>query len=167
VPAPPLIVVDDASAYAAVVQEAMGAGWTLTSPEEASGPSALVAVTVHERADARAAVLLAVRGNALLVRANAERAIVDDLVEDLARIGPAHLVDGGRVVPLDAASWQLVHALADGSTVPQAARALHVSLRTANRRIADARALTGAQTRAQLLRLVTGPGRVPRAPSGP
>jgi hypothetical protein len=159
----PLIVVEDQTGYRAVADEVAGAGWTLVPPGSPIQPGTLVAMDVTDPAGAQAAVLEAMRGIGVLVRADGERAVIDDLVEDLAHIGQVRRIDGGHAIELEPDTWRLVHALAAGTTVSVAARSLHLSVRTANRRIADAKEVIGVQTRAQLLRSLTAHGRVPAA----
>jgi hypothetical protein len=159
----PLVIVEDQVGYDAAVDEIVGAGWTLRVAGNATSAGDVVAMTVADRKDAQASVLLAIGGAGLLVRTQAERSLVDDLVEDLERIGPVLLVDGATALRLDPGTWRLLHALADGSTVSFAARALHMSVRTANRRITDAKEVMSAPTRAQLLRSLAASDRVPRA----
>jgi hypothetical protein len=160
----PLVIVEDRAGYDAVVDEIVGAGWTVRAASgTATATGNVIAMTVADRTDAQASVLLAIGGAGLLVRAQAERSLVDDLVEDLERIGPVLLVDGATAIRLDPDTWRLVHALADGSTVSVVARAMHMSVRTANRRITDAKEALSAPTRAQLLRSLAATDRVPRA----
>lgn len=147
----------------AVAAEVVGAGWAVQPATSAADPASIVSAVVADRSDARAAVLLAIRGRGLLIRARAERGVVDDLVEDLSRIAPVLFFDYASAIRLDPDTWRLLHALADGVTVSAAARTLHLSIRTANRRITEARDVMGARTRAQLLRALTSPDRVPSA----
>lgn len=157
----PLIVVENKSVHDAVADEVVGAGWTLQSSSSAADPASIVSAVVADGSDAQAAVLLAIRGRGLLISARAERGVVDDLVEDLSRVGPVLFFDDASAIRLEPETWRLLHALADGVTVSVAARSLHLSIRTANRRITEARNVMGAQTRAQLLRALTSPHRVP------
>jgi hypothetical protein len=159
----PLIVVEDDAGYDAACAETAGAGWAMQAPGGDNGVGILTVMTVADRADAQAAVLLAIGGAGLLIRADAERSLADDLVEDLGRIGPVRLIDSTSAVRLDPDTWRLVHALAGGATVAVAARALHMSIRTANRRLTDAKAAFHAPTRAQLLRALASADRVPSA----
>ncbi|MGI8679555.1 MAG: helix-turn-helix transcriptional regulator [Jatrophihabitans sp.] len=157
----PLIVVEHPSVHRAVADEVVGAGWALQPPGGPVDPASIVSAVVADGSDAQAAVLLAIRGRGLLIRARAERGVVDDLVEDLSRIAPVLFFDDASAIRLDPDTWRLLHALADGVTVSVAARTLHLSIRTANRRITEARDVMGAQTRAQLLRALTSADRVP------
>jgi hypothetical protein len=160
---PALVVVEDGSAQGALEAELIGAGWTIGSRGSAITSGTVVSMVVAEPSDAQAAVLLAVGGAGLLVHAVADRSVVDDLVEDLGRIGSVLLIDAGATVRLDADTWRLLHAVADGATVGAAARTMHMSIRTANRRLTDAREALRAPNRAQLVRALTAAGRVPAA----
>jgi DNA-binding NarL/FixJ family response regulator len=161
--AAPLVVVEDHAGYDAVRDELIGAGWELQPPDRAGSAGTVVTLSVATPPDAQAALLLAIGGAGLLVRADAERSVVDDLVEDLGRIGRVLLVDGPRAIRLDPDTWRLVHALAEGTTVSAVARTLHMSVRTANRRLTDAKDAMNAPTRAQLLRTLTAADRIPAA----
>lgn len=154
----PLVIVEDATAYRAVLAELRGAGWT-AGTQVVDGVDVLD-LAVAQPPDAQRAVLAAVGGSGVLVRAQAPRAVLDDLVEDLGRLGRVVVADTATVVTLDVDTWRLLHALAVGDTVAAAARALHLSTRTANRRVTEARAVFTAPTRAHLVRAVTGPGRI-------
>lgn len=81
--------------------------------------------------------------------------MVDQLCDDLRRIGELdHRVgaaSSGPVLPPDERA--LLAALLSGATLGEAAQALHVSRRTADRRLASARAALGAQTTPEALRI--------------
>ncbi len=101
------------------------------------------------------AVLAAVRGAGVVAVADAAGPVGQALLDDLARLGPvvrdpdadppaaagADLLD--RLVPEQRA---LLERLAGGETIAAAAAAEFLSLRTANRRIAQARELFGVRT---------------------
>ncbi len=159
----PLVVTEDEQAHAAVTNELLGAGWQIAAAP--GGDDVVVALTVREPADARAAVLIALGGAGLLVRARAGARVVDDLVEDLRRIGPVLLASTSSTLALDVETWRLLHALGQGATLAVAAAGLHMSARTANRRVTVARELLATPTRAQLQRAIAGAGRVRPAPS--
>lgn len=130
-----------------------------------SGGAGTVCVgTVVTAADASAAVLAAVRGADLVIEARADRQTLDVLYDDLRRLGTLEHV----AVParhgeqlLTGEQQALVDLLVGGSPLGQAARALHISRRTADRRLAAARRALGAATTAEALakavQLGTGP----------
>ena len=131
-------------------------------------------------ADARAALLAAVRGAGLAVRLDRGQPWASAFLADLARLdaapdphstadhphpaAPAGLADPARptgtrapapVGPLTPEQRQLLDLLAAGASIAQAARALFLSLRTANRRVATARdALGVTSTREAVLAYV-------------
>lgn len=145
---PPVVVVDDPTLLDAT---RIGPGWahrtgfTLPArPLDLSGRRWACVGTIDDRATARAAVDALERGVALVVAITLDRPERLALREDLERLGdltaPAdrHLLDDDQ--------RDLLARLADGATVAEAARAVGMSLRTANRRLADARARLGVTT---------------------
>jgi DNA-binding NarL/FixJ family response regulator len=112
---------------------------------------------VRGEADAAAAVLAALNGAQLIVEAHASRDVIDRLCDDLRRMGTLeHRVGPATVLPrLSGEQLQLLRCLLAGSSLGQAAAELHISRRTADRRIADIRQLLGASsTSAALVRAV-------------
>jgi hypothetical protein len=131
-------------------------GWTTREgfalPEGAWDVSAARLVLHGRVADAETlqlAVLAAARGAGIVALTDAAGDIGRALVDDLSRLGevtrgadtgaPA----GAELVPEQRA---LLDRLAGGDTIAAAAAAEFLSLRTANRRIAEARALFGVRT---------------------
>jgi DNA-binding NarL/FixJ family response regulator len=106
---------------------------------------------VHDPADAAEALLAAVAGAGLVVHAQAERDVIDRLVDDLRRFGPVdHRTGEPDAGPgLTADERRLLDCLAEGKTLGKAAAELHVSRRTADRRIALARDKLRATTTAE------------------
>jgi DNA-binding CsgD family transcriptional regulator len=97
--------------------------------------------------DASAAVLCAVAGARLVVDAVAEREVIDRLCDDLRRLGDLdHRVADATGPRLEVEERQLLALLLGGATLGQAAQALHISRRTADRRLAAARARLGARS---------------------
>ena len=99
------------------------------------------------------AVLAAARGAGLVAVCDAESPLGRALVDDLSRLGPvrqgmtAEPAEPGTAVPdLVPEQRALLDRLAGGDTIAAAAAAEFLSLRTANRRIAEARALFGVRT---------------------
>jgi hypothetical protein len=164
----PFVLVESEPAYTAALQEILGAGWTVQNPGGGPGPRVVTMIGVVDRTDAETALLCALRGDGLLLRdtatASDSAGVIGDLVEDLTRIGPVH-VARADAIRLDSDTWRLLHALSAGLTVAAAARVQHLSPRTANRRVTDAREAFGVQSRAQLLRAMSAPGRVRAAPA--
>ncbi|GIM94928.1 LuxR family transcriptional regulator [Paractinoplanes toevensis] len=100
------------------------------------------------------AVLAAARGAGVVAICDAESMLGRALVDDLSRLGPVRqgatpeANDGGGNAVADLVPEQraLLDRLAAGDTIAAAAAAEFLSLRTANRRIAEARALFGVRT---------------------
>ena len=118
--------------------------------------------SVHSAQDAGRAVLAAVAGAWLVVHADAPRDVVDQLCDDLARIGEVdHRLGPHNQVTLSHDERALLVQLLSGSSLGEAARALHISRRTADRRLAAARSALCARTTAEALRLAAEAGVVP------
>lgn len=96
------------------------------------------------------AVLAAARGAGIVAVCDPETPIGRALVDDLARLGAVHhgveADNGDTVADLVPEQRALLDRLAAGDTIAAAAAAEYLSLRTANRRIAEARALFGVRT---------------------
>jgi DNA-binding CsgD family transcriptional regulator len=97
---------------------------------------------------ARLAVLAAARGAGVVILCDPESYAGRALVDDLGRIGAVQRgIDGADpVASLIPEQRALLDRLAAGDTIAAAAAAEFLSLRTANRRIAEARALFGVRT---------------------
>lgn len=112
---------------------------------------------VLDPADAADALLAAARGAVLFV-GPLDDAIASTFLDDLQRlagVGGAPLASVDAAVPsdasLDVALDALLGGLADGLSMPDAARRALMSLRTAHRRLADARRRTGVATTSALV----------------
>jgi len=97
------------------------------------------------------AVLAAARGAGIVAVCDTGSPLGRALLDDLARLGPVHqgAADSGgesQVAELVPEQRALLDRLAAGDTIAAAAAAEFLSLRTANRRIAEARALFGVRT---------------------
>lgn len=111
---------------------------------------AVRAGVVADADDAAEALLAAVWGSGVLVHARAERVVVDRLVDDLRRLGVVeHVVDEPDEPLLTREERALLDELRQGRTLGMAAQSLHLSRRTADRRLAEARAKLGVQTTAE------------------
>jgi DNA-binding NarL/FixJ family response regulator len=131
-----------------------GRGWRprhgFTAPDEpwdlaAQRHLAVGAISTAE--EAAAALLLAVRGALLVVTIDGEQPWAEAFRADLDRLsGTAAPAAPGRPIPLSTEQRQLFDLLAQGRSIAAAAEELFVSLRTANRRIAEARKALGAGT---------------------
>lgn len=95
------------------------------------------------------AVLAAARGAGIVAVTDPATPVGRALVDDLSRLGPVHRgvdADTPAVAELVPEQRALLDRLAGGDTIAAAAAAEFLSLRTANRRIAEARALLGVRT---------------------
>ncbi|AEV85225.1 LuxR family transcriptional regulator [Actinoplanes sp. SE50] len=94
------------------------------------------------------AVLAAARGAAVIVICDTDSPAGRALIDDLSRIGAVNQDPDGAdpVAHLIPEQRALLDRLAAGDTIAAAAAAEFLSLRTANRRIAEARALFGVRT---------------------
>ena len=116
-------------------------------------------VTVHDDASAAAALQLALRGADLLIHAVAPRFVLDRLYDDLRHVGAVSVRTAaaglGAAAALDEEARAILELIAQGMTVPEAAAALHLSLRTANRRLAAARKALGVTTTIEAIAMLS------------
>jgi DNA-binding NarL/FixJ family response regulator len=101
---------------------------------------------VGSDADAAAAVLAALAGHGLLIEATAGQATISRLLDDLRHLGPSvdhRLIDDHVGSPLEPESRSILALLAEGLTLGEAAAALNIARRTADRRLAAARRALG------------------------
>ena len=117
------------------------------------------AARVADPDDAARAVLAAVDGERLVLLATAERDVVDQLCDDLRRLGTLDHRIGVPAGPvLSPEERALLAQLVGGATLGAAAKALHISRRTADRRLASARAALGARSTAEAVTLAARAG---------
>lgn len=100
---------------------------------------------------AQLAVLAAARGAGVVVIVEEHSETGRAVLADLSRIGPVRIgAEGGEPagdeLPLSDEQRSLLERLAAGETIAAAAEAEYLSLRTANRRIAEARKALGVRT---------------------
>lgn len=105
---------------------------------------------ITDRDTLQLAVLAAARGAGIVAVCDLEAPIGRALIDDLSRLGPVHhgvaAETGDTVADLVPEQRALLDRLAAGDTIAAAAAAEYLSLRTANRRIAEARAMFGVRT---------------------
>jgi DNA-binding NarL/FixJ family response regulator len=141
----------------AVLRRLVRDGWTVREgfalPDPAWDVSAARLVLhgrVSDQDSLQLAVLAAARGAGIVAVCDTETPIGRALVDDLSRLGPVHhgvgSEPGDAVADLVPEQRALLDRLASGDTIAAAAAAEFLSLRTANRRIAEARALFGVRT---------------------
>jgi DNA-binding NarL/FixJ family response regulator len=125
----------------------------LADGEGGSGRARRV-VAVRDEADAGAVVLAALEGAAVTVDSATDPALVERIQDDLRRLGR---VDAVRLEPMAVAvaltpeGLRLLGLLVEGLSLGEAAGSLHLSRRTADRRLAAARRALGAATTAEAL----------------
>jgi DNA-binding NarL/FixJ family response regulator len=108
---------------------------------------------VGDEDTAELAVHAAARGAAVVVIADTDSALGRMLVADLGRLGPVTRDPDAEVALVNHSTTillpeqrALLERLANGETIAAAAAAEYLSLRTANRRIAQARQVLGVRT---------------------
>jgi DNA-binding NarL/FixJ family response regulator len=144
--APLVVVVGSKRAHAAARRELEHAGHTVVD-EWRQERGLVCSGRIANAADAAASLLCAVWGAGLVLDVEAPPDVVERLCEDLRRIGSVDYRSGER--PADELTREeraLLELLAAGATLGAAASALHLSRRTADRRLASARQKLGVQT---------------------
>jgi DNA-binding NarL/FixJ family response regulator len=123
-------------------------GFALPDPAwDVTGARLVLHGRIGDQETLQLAVLAAARGAGIVAICDAESALGRALVDDLGRLGPVrHGADPGAAADLVPEQRALLDRLAAGDTIAAAAAAEFLSLRTANRRIAEARALFGVRT---------------------
>ena len=167
----PYVVVEGSeSDFRHAVEELERDGWTIVRGWEGmtgtrTPRSTAFAAPVDDDRDAAAAVLAAVVGAGIVAWARADRDVIDRLCDDLRRLGPVdHRLerDDDPLVELDQEQRELLALLADGLTLGEAASRLHISRRTADRRIADAKRTLGVASTSEALTIVARSSPRPR-----
>jgi DNA-binding NarL/FixJ family response regulator len=142
------VVAEGAGVFADALAEVAADGARIVSGfREGAGGDAVCTGVVADNADAEAALLAAVSGSGLVVDATAPRDVIDRLCSDLRTLGPVEHRLARRVRPaLTREQRELLALLAEGLSLGEAADRLHLSRRTADRRLAAARAALGVAT---------------------
>jgi DNA-binding CsgD family transcriptional regulator len=110
--------------------------------------------TVRTEADAGEVVLAALGGDSLAVESGTDPALVERIQGDLRRLGrddALALEAAGPVAALSPDGAGLLGRLVGGMSLGEAAASLHLSRRTADRRLAEARVALGVATTAEAL----------------
>jgi hypothetical protein len=143
----PFVVVEAGPAALADARgELVSRGWEVHVSHRDAGPGTIWATTVADGLAAAEVVLAAVAGVGLLVDATAPREVLDPLCDDLRRLGVLdHRVDAPAGT-LGDDEHALLRLLSGGATLGAAATALHLSRRSADRRLAAARQALGAES---------------------
>jgi hypothetical protein len=158
----PRYVLPSAGDATAVLRRLARSGWVTREgfalTEQAwdlTGNRLLLFGRVPDRETVRLVVLAAARGAGVVAITDAGGDVGRALLADLTRLGPVHRDAGGAEPAPDGGGGPgelipeqraLLDRLASGETIAAAAAAEFLSLRTANRRIAQARATLGVRT---------------------
>jgi DNA-binding CsgD family transcriptional regulator len=154
----PLIVVESEQDLTAAVDGLREAGWLVRPgwPTPGSGlPGAIPRLawfgSVYTEEDAQAALLVAVGGAGVVAHLSAGRELFERFFEDLSRCGDVEYRPAGQrgEGSLTHEQRQLLERIADGASLGAAANELHISRRTADRRLAAARQALGVRTTAE------------------
>ena len=156
----PLVVVEGPDvAFRHAVREVEAGGWTPQPGFGAPYRSGKVVRTgvVDGPASAEAALLAALKGQALVVRAAASREVTDRLIDDLRRLGQVDHRIGMPLLPADVGSESraILGLLAEGYTLGEAAHLVGISRRTADRRVAEARRALGVHRTTEAIALAS------------
>jgi DNA-binding NarL/FixJ family response regulator len=146
-----LLVAEGEGVFADALSEVRDGVWRVVDGfRERAGDNVVCAGVVADENDAAAALLSAVSGCGILVDARASRDVIDRLCSDLRTFGRIeHRLERRRRPALTVEQRELLALLADGLSLGDAAQRLHLSRRTADRRLAAARATLGASTTAE------------------
>lgn len=155
----PRYLLDSPTDAGTVLRRLARAGWNpregFALPEanwDVSDRKLLLFGRIADRETAELAVLAAARGAGVVVIADPGAEPGRSLLADLTRIGPVSQSTGEEPaqpaddLPLTAEQRALLDRLAAGETMASAATSEFLSLRTANRRIAQAREALGVRT---------------------
>jgi hypothetical protein len=147
---PPLEIVAEAALDAATAAHSAN-GWTvargLAAIEPALSPHPLYVGVARNRTDGEAALLAAALGNGVVVALVFDDPFSEGLfVDQFARLGGCRRESYAVEAVIDPGVVPLLDRLAAGDSIEAAAEACHLSLRTANRRLAAARAHFGVAT---------------------
>jgi len=126
-------------------------GFALPDPTwEVTGSRLVLHGRITDTDTLQLAVLAAARGAGIVAVCDPETQVGRALLDDLSRLGSVHqgvgAEPGDAVADLVPEQRALLDRLAAGDTIAAAAAAEYLSLRTANRRIAEARAVFGVRT---------------------
>ncbi|GAA3765040.1 hypothetical protein GCM10022225_58830 [Plantactinospora mayteni] len=158
---PPRYVVPSATDATTVLRRLARDGWSTREGFAVAEPGWDLAAArlvlfgrIPDAETVRLAILAAARGAGVVAIVDPATELGRALVDDLSRLGPVHRDPDeapesdtesvlSRLIPEQRA---LLERLADGETIAAAAAAEFLSLRTANRRIAQAREALGVRT---------------------
>jgi DNA-binding CsgD family transcriptional regulator len=164
-PSPPVLLLDGAIPDAG---PDLPSGWKArrdfelpTSPWDLSARRWVLVGPIDDAEQAGAAIEALTRGVGLAVAVRVTGDLRHRTLEDLHRLGAVQTAAPLTVRPaglLDEEQRRLLAALAAGATVTEAARQLHLSRRTANRRLTAIRERLGVQSTAEAITRWSRPG---------
>mgnify|MGYP000721064339 CR=1 FL=1 len=177
-PTPPVLLLPEGPADEIVDRDVAPPGWRAhhgfdlpDEPWDLADQRLVCIGTVDDEASARAAIAAVARGVGLAVRVSHRGSGRHRFLEDLHKIATPVAYEAQARATTDALTpiqRALLDALARGETVTAAAQDLHVSRRTANRLLADARSQLGVETNAEAIRRRSAdPPATPLSPSSP
>jgi DNA-binding CsgD family transcriptional regulator len=148
---PPVVVIEGPDdAFARAVAEASAAGWRVLHGFDGQAPAGnhvVRAGAVTSAEDAAGALLAVLGGAGAVVHGQAPREVIDPLLDDLRHVGPVE--HRRRLEPsppiLDPDQLEILRMLGEGRRLGDAANALGLSRRTADRRLAGARLALGTE----------------------
>ena len=151
---PPRVVLPVDGDTAAAARELTRQGWRVhqgfdlpAEPWDVGPHRVIVVGPVPNAATAQAALLCVVRGAGLVATLNRAAAWAATFLADLGRVRPVNAPTPALDdLALSDEQRTLLDLLAEGHSIAQAARRSYLSLRTANRRVAQARAVLGVAT---------------------
>jgi DNA-binding NarL/FixJ family response regulator/tetratricopeptide (TPR) repeat protein len=111
-------------------------------------------LTVHNEADAGEVVLAALGGASILVDSDTDPALIEQIQDDLRRLGRDDAITLASAMPtaaLEPDAVAVLGLLVEGMSLGEAASSLHLSRRTADRRLRKARLALGVETTAEAL----------------
>lgn len=165
----PLVLLDDPSLVATSARRLRESGHRVqdgfalpAEPFDLSDERLLCAGVIEGGAIAADAVLSGVRGCGLLIamQRDVDGDVAVGFLRDLSKLGPVTVrrVVAEKGPSLTADQREVLTALAAGSTIPEAARELFISVRTAERRVAEARRALDVRTTAEAVSRMAGFG---------
>lgn len=155
----PLILLEDGRGLPPLRAKLKREGWQLQDGWElgeqswdVTGRRVVCVGEVADASDRDLALLAGARGAGLVLVASAPAELTAELLADLSRLGPVERdAAAGGPEGLDSETVDLLRSLAAGRSMSQAADDALMSLRTAHRRVSQARDALGVKTRAELL----------------
>jgi DNA-binding NarL/FixJ family response regulator len=155
-----VVVEGSVAAVQRACDELAAQGWPLIDEVDDARQGVVWRGVVDSEAAAQRAVLAALAGAGVVVAGTAERDVLDRLCDDLRRLGRLdhRLGEPPPAATLSADEEALLAHLLAGASLGEAARALHLSRRTADRRLSSARRALGAASTSEAVVLAARRG---------